>query len=89
MHAALIRHKLVAAVFLRDPGNEVILQSGEASRRVRVNQGFHVVEMDLSSGKQIVTVRRGKEILRGEGDIKVTFTPREIWNYNLHVIRTY
>jgi hypothetical protein len=48
-----------------------------------------VVEMDLSAGKQGVTVRRGKEILCGVGETEVTSTQKDIWNYNLHVIRAY
>jgi hypothetical protein len=37
----------------------------------------------------MVAVKRGKEILRGAGDMEVTPTPKEAWNYNLHVIRVY
>jgi hypothetical protein len=83
----------VAVVLLRDrtleafSKNEIVLQSGFEQRKFPAKSGLTFVEMDLSAGKQKVSVRRrGAEILRAEGELEVTNTPQGIWNYNLYVM---
>ena len=78
--------RLVAALFLRAPDNEIVLQSGSQKQVFQVSGGFHAVEMSLCAGKQIVEVfRNGKRMIAGLGQMEVTSTPRDRWNFNLFV----
>jgi len=87
-HASMVRPTLVASVFLKEDCNEVIMRSGRTTRRFQCSRGFHLVQMDLSEGKQSVAVQRsGREIMNGQGTMEVSCTPQDIWNYNLYVIK--
>lgn len=85
-HADLVEHKLVAAIFLKEPGNRITLKTGTKLKTIKATEGFHLVEVDLSAGQQEVVVHKGrKEILHSIGKTEVTPKPKDIWNYNLHV----
>jgi hypothetical protein len=86
-HAELVHQKLIAAVFLKNADNKITLQSGRESRKFKVGAGFHMVEMDLFPGRQSVFVQTGNHAFVGIGEMQVTSTPRDIWNYNLYVLR--
>ena len=85
-HAEMLQAKLVAALFLKDGSNEIVLQSGSQKRTFLLSSGFHVIEMDLCAGRQTLEVfRNGRRMLVGLGEMEVTSTPKDRWNLNLFV----
>ena len=82
----MFQARLVAALLLEDHNNEIVLRSGTQKQVFQVSSGFHAVEMSLCAGKQIVEVfRNGKRIIAELGQMEVTSTPRDRWNFNLFV----
>lgn len=82
----MFKPTLVAAVFLKDRGNELVLKSGSEKQIFRVSSGFHTFEMSLYAGRQTVEVfRNGRMIIVGLGRMEVTAKPTDRWNFNLFV----
>jgi hypothetical protein len=85
-NASMVQSTLVAALFLKEDGNVVNLQTGRFHQREQRHSGFHLIEILLREGKPLVTVQRaGRTILYAQGE-EVSSGPAGIWNYNVYVI---